>query len=277
MFLEPPTTQWDLRWHMFGVPVRVHPFFWLVSLVMGQNALRSGPQYLLAWVACVFVSILIHELGHVAVGATYGSRGHIVLHAFGGLAIGSNNLNLPWQRIAVLFAGPGAGFLFLGAIFGYLGLRDPEDVPAYFAIAGARLGIPYPQDVDLLVRIDEIIDDPHLSVAILRNLIAINLLWGLLNLLPVWPLDGGQISREFCDMASPGNGLSLSLKISVGVAGFIAVCSALEMTGRAILPVHFGSWYTAIMFGILAVQSYQQLQHVPDDRRWHDDRWDRDD
>ncbi len=274
MFLEPPTTQWDLRWQMFGVPVRVHPFFWLVSLVMGQNALRDGPQYLLAWVVCVFVSILIHEFGHVVMGMVCGSRGHIVLHAFGGLAIGSNNLSDRWQRIAVCLAGPVAGFVFLAAIFGLVLLRDPDDLVAYFGLAAGDLGFPYTDEaIDQILAIRAA---RPLELALASNLIFINLLWGLVNLLPVWPLDGGQISREFCDMASPGNGLSLSLKISVGVAGFIAVCSALEMTGRAILPVHFGSWYTAIMFGILAVQSYQQLQHVANERRWHDDRWDRD-
>src|SRR4051812_37327197 len=65
MLLEPQTTEWDLRWMMFGIPVRVHPFFWLVCLLMGQSALELGVLYLLAWIGCVFVSILVHELGHV--------------------------------------------------------------------------------------------------------------------------------------------------------------------------------------------------------------------
>ena len=90
LFMEPSQTPYDLRWRMFGVPVRVHPRFWLVSVIMGWNTVHEGFQYLLIWVACSFASILIHEFGHVAMGQIFGSRGHIVLYGFGGLAIGSN-------------------------------------------------------------------------------------------------------------------------------------------------------------------------------------------
>ena len=85
MLLEPQTTAWDLRWQMFGIPVRVHPMFWLAGLLMGQQSLKQGAEYLLAWVACFFISILIHELGHVVMGMIYGTSGQIVLYAFGGL------------------------------------------------------------------------------------------------------------------------------------------------------------------------------------------------
>src|SRR5437016_2491445 len=39
-----------------------------------------------------------------------------------------------------------------------------------------------------------------------RYLLWINLFWGLLNLLPVWPLDGGQISGEVASALSPRHG-----------------------------------------------------------------------
>src|SRR5438045_291862 len=115
--MEPTSTPYDLRWRMFGIPVRVHPMFWLVSVIMGANAFSQGVQYLLLWVGCMFISILIHELGHVLMGQAFGAYGHIVLDGFGGLAVGSNQLDVRWQRIAVCFAGPLAGFLFLGGLF----------------------------------------------------------------------------------------------------------------------------------------------------------------
>jgi stage IV sporulation protein FB len=277
MLLEPPTTAWDLRWRMFGIPVRVHPMFWLVCLFMGQAALNQGAVYLLSWVACVFVSILIHELGHVAAGMFFGSRGHIVLHAFGGLAIGSNQLRERWQRIAVSLAGPGAGFLLLIALFGFFLVRDPADVSAYFAVAASELGFPWPQDADVLGHLRAMMVERRLEFAIVNDLIFINLLWGLLNLLPIWPLDGGQVSREVCENASPGRGLNLSLTISTATAGFLAVCAIADWAGRPILPFAFGSPFTAIMFGLLAWQSYQSLGRIQSQRRWTDDHWDRDD
>src|SRR5207302_5403914 len=69
------------------------------------TTLFRSVSYLLIWIACTFVSILIHELGHVFMGRLFGSHGHIVLYSFGGLAIGSSALRSRWQRIAVYFAG----------------------------------------------------------------------------------------------------------------------------------------------------------------------------
>ena len=90
----------------------------------------------------MFVSILIHEFGHVWMGQAFGSRGHIVLYGFGGLAIGSNRLDSRWQRIAVSFAGPLAGFAFLGILFAVLWLHDPDGFRLYALMAWLDLGLP---------------------------------------------------------------------------------------------------------------------------------------
>src|SRR3954451_7375602 len=98
MFFEPERTAYDLRFRMLGTEVRVHPLFWLVSFFMGANLSKLGFGYVVLWVGCVFVSILLHELGHVLVGRLFGSEGHIVLYSLGGLAVGSNRLPSRWQR-----------------------------------------------------------------------------------------------------------------------------------------------------------------------------------
>src|SRR5436190_12605786 len=98
MFLEPSRTAYDLNWTMFGIPIRVHPMFWLFSVILGWGAMNLGFSYLLSWVACVFISVLIHELGHVLMGRWFGTEGHIVLYSFGGLAIGSSNQRYRWER-----------------------------------------------------------------------------------------------------------------------------------------------------------------------------------
>lgn len=272
-FLEPQPTAWDLRWTMFGVPVRVHPMFWLISLLMGQGAFRIGPQYLLIWIACVFVSILVHELGHVFMGSMFGSHGHIVLYSFGGLAIGSNRLRERWQRIAVCFAGPAAGFVFLAVILGLTGLLDPAAGMMYVLVSLRTVGIPATPALFGGAEIAPV--DNDLLNFLIINLIFVNLLWGLVNLLPVWPLDGGQISRDVCEGASRRNGLRTSLMISVGVAGALAVLSLLSMAGRSPLPFRFGDGYTALLFGLLAFQSFQLLQQVNAESRWMDDHWQR--
>src|SRR5690242_17632281 len=59
--LEPEHTQFDLRFRMLGTDVRVNPMFWLVSAFLGWWWLDEGLSYLVLWIACVFVSILLHE------------------------------------------------------------------------------------------------------------------------------------------------------------------------------------------------------------------------
>src|SRR6266700_986444 len=111
-------TPLDLKWRMFGIHVRVHPLFWLVAAILSKDLLLLfGIPHFLVGIACIFFSILIHELGHVVVGRYFGSHGHIVLWGLGGLAIGSNNLHARWKRVAVLFAGPLAQFVLLGIVW----------------------------------------------------------------------------------------------------------------------------------------------------------------
>ena len=84
LFQEPPPTQYDLRFTVAGIPVRVHPLFWLIALLLGA---AGDPLLLPAWVLVIFVSILIHELGHALAFRRVGQDSRIVLHMAGGLTI----------------------------------------------------------------------------------------------------------------------------------------------------------------------------------------------
>ena len=270
-FLEPGRTQFDLNWRMFGIPVRVHPMFWIISAAMGWSALEDGFQFLLLWVACVFVSILVHEMGHVVMGRLFGSSGHIVLYSFGGLAVGSNTQPYRWQRIAVSFAGPLAGFLLFGVLLAGVAVFAPR---RFDLLTDRLLGM-----VGLgrgLWMFGE--GRPTLVGEAINDLFWINLRWGLVNLLPVWPLDGGQISRELCTWASPGQGVRASLAISGVVAALIALDGASEHFWHRPLIPHFpsiGGIYTAIFFGLLALSSFMAMQQVPQGQRPRRS-WDRD-
>jgi stage IV sporulation protein FB len=239
---EPEATPYDLRWRMFGINVRVHPFFWLMALLLGSNRLQepNPVQGLLIWVVCVFVSILVHEMGHVLMGRIFGARGDIVLYGFGGVAVGSSGLSNRWKRIAVYFAGPFAGFLLLALVLPFTLIAAFSELPSWVAEA-------------------------------LWDLFVINLFWNLLNLLPIWPMDGGRISRDFLDWLMPVRGVRASLGISFTLAGLIAIHSAAAMAGHPLIPFFpFGGWWTAILFALLALGSYQelQLQSTFDSRPW---------
>jgi membrane-associated protease RseP (regulator of RpoE activity) len=123
MLFEPPRTRFDLSFTFAGVPVRVHPLFWLVAVLLGFSA--RDPVSVVIWVGVVFVSILVHEFGHALAMRHYGESPRIVLHTLGGLTIAEPT---PWgrtwanvspgvrQQILISAAGPGAGFLLAGVV-----------------------------------------------------------------------------------------------------------------------------------------------------------------
>jgi Zn-dependent protease len=260
VFTEPAETPYDLRWTMFGIPVRVHPLFWLVTAILGFNWIwpegRDGPvqfEYFFIWIACVFVSILVHELGHVFAFRAFGVFGHVVLYSFGGLAVPDREPYHRWQRIVVSFAGPGAGFVFLAVL-----------AAAYYGLTRA-------------VHMER-----HLYVAF-DMLVFINLYWGLINLLPIWPLDGGRVSRELFQARQGAlDGARSSLWLSIVTAGVLACLMVfgeklLEMVLRKevqagqdpywtlllasyLWPVM--SPYNAILFLVLGVNNYLELQRL---------------
>jgi Zn-dependent protease len=274
--LEPPRTQFDLNWRMFGIPVRVHPFFWLTTAVLGSEAAKEGFELLLVWIACVFVSILIHELGHVFMGRVFAADGHIVLYSFGGLAIGSNQLSSRWQRVAVCFAGPFAGFVFLGVIILAFQVLAPKGVPIILDDMAWLLGMDVSGGNGFF--------ESRLVERAVFDLVFINLLWGLLNLLPIWPLDGGQISNDVLDACWPGRGLRAALWLSVGVAGVLAVHCLMAYNGHPFLPfLEKGDLFAALFFGYLACNSYFVLSQMgpgrqPPESRHYERRapWERD-
>ena len=238
-------TPLDLRWQMFGIPVRVHPFFWLVIILLGPKS----PGAILLWVVAAFISILVHELGHALTAKAYGSSTEILLYSFGGLAF--HHLPSGWvgPRIVVLLAGPGAGFLLAALIWiGATLILGPPDhsflefMTGQWISFGEQRGGGLDTFIELMLRI--------------------NIWWGILNLLPVNPLDGGQIARTYLGWQFPTKGdywaAQLSILASIAVIAF---------------AVFIQDWYLALLFGLLAFNEFQRLQGVR--QRMREPRWDR--
>jgi Zn-dependent protease len=253
VLVEPERTRYDVNFRVLRFPVRVHPLFWVGAALLGATFLeRLGVVYWLIWIAIVLASILVHELGHALAFRRFGADSHIVLYVFGGLAVPWAQVYGRWRRIVVALAGPFAGFLLCGLVWGSNKMYEWA-----------------PQS-------------PHLAFTYLF-LIGINLYWGLFNLLPVFPLDGGQVSQEVCGGIWRNRGQRIALQISFVVACLVALYSVACYIdrGNGTLLGWMPHWvprpglWTAILFAILAVQSHQILQQLARPSYYFEDADDR--
>jgi stage IV sporulation protein FB len=254
---EPPPSQGDLRFRVFGFPVRVHPMFWLVTAVMRLRPGGEGttPSELLSWIAVAFVSILVHELGHAFLQRRYGGHPWITLYGLGGLASCNDEDRSPRSQILIALAGPVAGFLFALALLLLLNLTGHTAALQWAEIpreaAASMMGFP----IYRLWVLWEPLGSP-LANSILGDALFVNIVWGLINLLPVYPLDGGRVSREALTLQNPRRGIILSLQISAVTAIGMAFVAA----------VYWQLMFTAMLFGYLAYSNYQTLQAYQSNR-----------
>ncbi len=245
--VEPAPTQFDLHFRVAGFPVRVHPFFWLMTLMLGAR--DDDPMALLIWIGVVFVSILVHELGHALLIRYFGQDARIVLYMMGGLAIpessrwGSSSGRRPRGELAQILisaAGPGAGFL-LGAVTAIGVLLGGGDVEVVWLRGILPIVVAYvPEPANVYVNL------------LVNDLLWANIFWGLINLLPVNPLDGGTIARELLTRGDPWQGTVKSLWLSVIVGAGMAVVGFSALRDP----------YIAIFFAVLAFSNYTAIQNL---------------
>lgn len=196
-----------------GIPIRIEWSFWLIAVFLGYGA-RTG-WLLAAWVVIVLVSILVHELGHAVALRVYHQRPRVVLHAFGGLTYGSSPYRSRTQSIIVSAAGPLAAFVVLG-------------IPAYVYL-------------QTFSRLDQFFD--YDRYVIVHDVAYVNIYWSIVNLLPVLPLDGGNIASSLF-------GRRAARLVSMVVAAAAATYFFQEQNQLA--------GFFLMMFAIMNFASYQQ-------------------
>lgn len=133
------------------------------------------PLLIALWISIIFVSILVHELGHALTARAYGAEVAIELNGIGGLtrwSIPSSRLG-PGRRALVAAAGSAVGVLFGGLVW----------------LVALQFG-PY----------------RGITSFVINNLIFVNVFWGLLNWLPIRPLDGGHLLLSLLERFAPERG-----------------------------------------------------------------------
>jgi stage IV sporulation protein FB len=254
-------TPYDLKFTLLGIPVRVHPTFWIVAAIMGWR--DNDLPAVAAWIGCVFVSILVHELGHGLMARRFWGEPRILLYGMGGLCE-SRGERTRLQRLAVILAGPGAGFALLGLTLFTSSLALGLTAGDQAAILGRLFGL----GGDRAAFATAITKFPsHFLIGLYWNLVFINLMWGLVNLLPIWPLDGGQASQVLLSFADRGMASIRVHTLSLLTAGILAV----------VLLLRGSDWFLTLFFGLFAFINYQILQELHRSRafgsRADDDWW----
>ena len=245
LLVEPQKTQWDLNFAVLGFPVRVHPFFWLMCLIMGGV---SDAKFALLVILVFFVSILIHELGHALMFRRFGQEAHIVLYGMGGLAIpGSSNpyassyhprseRRTAQEQIYISLAGPVAQLILAGLLLVFVKMMGGNFVIVFIhKIIPLVVVAPSP-------RISENLAD------LLFVALQVNIGWAIINLLPVYPLDGGQIAMQLFMLHDAYGGRLKALQLSIGVA--------IAVVAFALIAMQRDGVFLALLFGSHAYSNY---------------------
>ena len=193
----------------------ITPAFWLVAGILGY--LNSGTLLgTLVWIFVLLVSILFHELGHATCALSFGCKPTVTLVAFGGVTSYSPYGLSRFKQFLIVLCGP-----FFGAMlffFSYLGWQ-------FFAF-----------------------DRPAIA-NIFYILQWVNLVWTALNLLPILPLDGGQMLLLVLEGFFKRKGEIRAFAISMGLGILFSLFFVL-----------FSYYLAAILFAFLAFQSYLGLK-----------------
>lgn len=208
-----------LRFTLFGIPVSVQPWFWLVLALLSGRFEANSPEgllHLLIFIAAGFISILVHELGHALTAKAFGARVHIVLEALGGYAAYSGVHLSRGKSFLVTLAGP--------------------VVQIVLGVSSYLLYVFFPPN-------------NNYGADLLLVLSIISIFWALLNLLPIFPLDGGHL----LDAVLGRHRIRVTLIVSI----VTAVGGALALLVRkdfSLLPLFLIS---------LAYQAFTMLRQMP--------------
>ncbi len=174
----------------------VHASVLFVVVVLGWASGFDTPSTMAVWGAVVFVSLIVHELGHAVTARSYGATVSIELNGLGGLTRwGSPKEPMtPGRTALVSAAGSASGFLLAGMAWAVNEIWGP-----FGGLAGLGMSV----------------------------LFYVNIVWGLLNWLPVRPLDGGHLLLAFLARVAPKRGDAIARGIFITTAA-LAVLIALR-------------------------------------------------
>ena len=212
--------------YVYGTAVRIHVTFLLflawIWVAYYQRGGAGAAWEGVAFVALLFLCVLLHEFGHIFAARRYGVKTpEVTLWPFGGIARLERIPEKPSEELVVALAGPAVNVVIAAVLLVFL---------------GGNVGVEH----------IEAIENPQASL--LAKLAAANIFLVVFNLIPAFPMDGGRVLRALLAMkmshaqatqmaASIGQGLAIGLGV-LGIFGnpmliIIAVFVFLAASGEA--------------------------------------------
>lgn len=176
---------------VWKIPISFHPLFWVFASLIGW--LNSGNLVGTAiWLVIIVFSVLIHEFGHALTAILFGQNARIDFIALGGLTSYQGKSLKLWQQFIIVLNGPLFGFLlfFLAMLVLNLNIFSNQLILSFLVV--------------------------------LRN---VNLFWSVVNLLPVLPLDGGQLLRILFEGIWGVKGIRYAMFTGMLLAGALSFIS----------------------------------------------------
>ncbi len=229
-----------IRFRLFGVSVSIHPSLWftlaMVGLMMvsGVSLLPGVVLFTVAGFLCLFV----HEMGHALVSrALGGGQPEIFMAWLGGDCCNDRAVLTRWRGVVMTAAGPLASLLLAILCILLLSLYVGGLDSGLYLTLNFLFGYVPSEYVALF---------PSYGLAFFKFIIQITVWWSLLNLLPIFPLDGGQIMHGL--MRSPHTMHVVSVTVAaMSMTAFIAM----------------GAWFLVLLMGFLCYFNFRCLQHSP--------------
>lgn len=228
--------------HLAGIPLYIHwSALFLVYMVYvwtpQHTGIASTAEWFILQLIVLVLGVLLHEMGHGLTARLLGAFGvTITLEAFGGVCRSYRDL-LPRREIPILVAGPLVSIVL--AVIGWGAFTWlAHHPPAWFE------GSP---------------DIARLSLLFLFLLWQINQTLAVFNLMPIYPLDGGQIVFNLALGITGRQLLARKLALTLAVLGAMAYFAWRTGMFEGRTPGE-GSMYLAVLLGLLVFQAYVHLR-----------------